>query len=128
MNVLIPMGSTALTMLLLDAGWLTFRNSYHQRLFRDIQGSPLTVRILPALLIYILLPSAVYLGALKDATSLKDAVIKSAVIGFILYAFYDLTNYATLRGWTLGMTVIDSTWGTLLCAIGGAVGYVLSRK
>lgn len=128
MNVLTPIGSTALTLLLMDAGWLTFRNSYHQRLFRDIQGSPLTVRILPALLIYILLPSAIYLGALKDATSLKDAVIKSAIVGFLLYAFYDLTNYATLRGWTLGMTVMDVTWGTLLCAIGGAVGFFMSHK
>ena len=128
MNVLTSIGSTAFTMLLMDAGWLTFRNSYHQRLFRDIQGSPLTVRVIPALLIYILLPSAVYLGALKDATSLKDAVIKSAVIGFLLYAFYDLTNYATLRGWTLGMTVIDVTWGTLLCAIGGAAGHFMSHK
>jgi len=128
MNVLTPLGSTALTMLALDAGWLTFRNSYHQSLFRDIQGSPLTMRVIPALLIYILLPSAVYLGALKDATSLKDAVIKSAMIGFILYAFYDLTNYATLRGWTLGMTVIDVMWGTLLCAIGGAAGYFMSHR
>lgn len=128
MNVAKTLGATALTMLLLDAGWLWVRNPSHQRLFLDIQGTALTVRILPALLIYILLPAALYLGALNDASSLRDAMSKSAIIGFLLYAFYDLTNYATLRGWTLSMTIVDILWGTLLCTAGGAAGYYMSTK
>lgn len=128
MNVVKSIGSTALVMLVFDILWLSLRNPYHQRLFRDIQGSPLTMRILPALLIYCLLPVAVYLGAVKDATSLQDAAQKSALVGLVLYAFYDLTNYATLTGWTLEMTVVDILWGTFLCTVGGAAGYFMSHK
>jgi uncharacterized membrane protein len=125
MKILKAIGATAFIMILLDAGWLSLRNSYHQRLFQDIQGSALTVRILPALLIYMLLPSAIYLGAVRNASDLRDAIQKSALVGFIMYAFYDLTNYATLRGWTLTMTIIDILWGTVLCTVGGAVGYFM---
>jgi uncharacterized membrane protein len=48
--------------------------------------------------------------------SLKQAVLRGALYGFITYATYDLTNHATLQDWPLLMTVVDMTWGTVLCA------------
>jgi uncharacterized membrane protein len=48
--------------------------------------------------------------------SLKQAVVRGALYGFITYATYDLTNHATLQNWPLLMTVVDMTWGTVLCA------------
>jgi uncharacterized membrane protein len=48
--------------------------------------------------------------------SLKQAVVRGALYGFITYATYDLTNHATLQDWPLLMTVVDMTWGTVLCA------------
>ena len=113
----------AVVMLALDAFWLTVRNSYHNRLFEAVQGSPLTMRLLPAIGVYLLLPTIVYLAAVKDAKSLGDAAKRGAMTGFLIYAFYDLTNYATFSRWTLHMTLTDTLWGTTLCAIGGAAGY-----
>jgi uncharacterized membrane protein len=48
--------------------------------------------------------------------SLKQAVLRGALYGFVTYATYDLTNHATLQDWPLLMTVVDMTWGTALCA------------
>ncbi|MDP1614689.1 MAG: DUF2177 family protein [Methylococcales bacterium] len=48
--------------------------------------------------------------------TLKKAVLRGALYGFITYATYDLTNHATLKDWTLLMTVVDMTWGTVLSA------------
>jgi len=48
--------------------------------------------------------------------------------GFILYAFYDLTNYATLTNYTLEMTVTDIAWGTLVCTVGASAGYFFYRR
>jgi uncharacterized membrane protein len=48
--------------------------------------------------------------------SLNQAALRGALYGFITYATYDLTNHATLQDWTLLMTVVDMTWGTVLCA------------
>jgi uncharacterized membrane protein len=67
------------------------------------------------------------LGAVQPATSFRDGVTRGAVIGAILYAFYDLTNYATLTNWTLSMTVTDIVWGTLLCTVATAVGVYVKK-
>jgi uncharacterized membrane protein len=38
-----------------------------------------------------------------------------------MYGLYDLTNYATLKGYTLEMTVVDMAWGTFLCGTAASV-------
>ena len=114
-------------MLLLDGAWLTLRQEYHNRLFENIQKSPISARLLPAIGVYILLPVIVYLGAVKGAKSVKDAALRGAITGALVYGFYDLTNYATFQRWTLHMTITDSLWGTFVCSVGAAVGYYLSQ-
>ena len=42
------------------------------------------------------------------------ALIYGALFGGISYATYDLTNLATLKGWTLLVTAVDMTWGVIL--------------
>jgi len=36
-----------------------------------------------------------------------------ALFGLITYATYDLTNLATLKNWSLAVTVVDLIWGTV---------------
>lgn len=110
---------------ILDFIWLTLRNVYHKDLFQSVQGTPLLVRWIPAILVYVVLVGAVYIWAIKDARSVNDAALRGAVVGLLMYGFYDLTNYATLSRWTLEMTVTDALWGTLLCAASAAAGYML---
>jgi len=45
------------------------------------------------------------------------AAVYGALFGLFTYATYDLTNYATLRNWTLQLTVVDVAWGTILGAV-----------
>jgi len=123
MNAVEAIVGSAITVGVLDAGWLTLHYNYHRDLFYKIQKSDLNPRFIPAALIYLLIPVAVFLYAIKDAQNTKDAALKGALIGFILYAFYDLTNYATLTNYTLDMTLTDIAWGTAVCTIGAAVGY-----
>jgi hypothetical protein len=123
MNALQAIVGSAIAIGVLDAGWLTLRYNYHNDLIYKIQKMAIAPRILPAILIYILIPVAVYLYAVKDAVSTRDAALKGALIGYILYAFYDLTNYATLTNYTLEMTLTDIAWGTVVCTAGAVVGY-----
>ena len=65
--------------------------------------------------------------ALKSG-SIKTAILYGALFGFFTYATYDLSNYATLRNWTLQLTLTDVAWGSILAAIASAAGYwVVSR-
>jgi uncharacterized membrane protein len=117
---LLVIGSAALA---LDAVWLTYRYDYHRALFQQVQQSPLMMRLLPAIGVYLLLPIIVYLVAVEPAADFAAAVRRGALTGLLLYGFYDLTNYATLSGWTLHMTVTDTLWGGAVCAAAAAAGY-----
>ena len=111
--------------LFLDLVWLTARGEYHSRLFAEIQKSPLTIRFLPALAVYILIALAVWYFVFQvAATSVAKNPAKAfgvgATLGFSMYGLYDLTNYATLKGYTLEMTLVDMAWGTFLCGTAAA--------
>jgi uncharacterized membrane protein len=111
-----------------DAAWLTYRLDFHKAFFQEVQKSALTVRILPAILVYVLLAIAIFLYAVQDANSLQDAAVRGALVGFLMYGFYDATNWATLNGWTGYMAITDTLWGTLAGALGATAGYWIMVK
>jgi len=117
----------ALTVLALDAAWLTLNNSAHSRLFQAVQKSPMRVRLVPAALVYFLIPAAVTYFAIKGSKTVEESAKKGALLGLSMYGLYDLTNYATLKGWTLEMTLTDTLWGTVVSAAGAASGFYFSR-
>jgi len=73
----------------------------------------------------------IYIGGivfLAIAPALKDggwtrAVLNGAVLGFVAYATYDLTNQATLAIWQTKLTLIDLCWGTFLTTVAATAGY-----
>ncbi|GEO85297.1 MULTISPECIES: DUF2177 family protein [Alphaproteobacteria] len=52
------------------------------------------------------------------------AVAGGALLGLIAYGTYDMTNLATLRGWSIPVTVIDMAWGSFLTGIAATAGYL----
>ncbi len=46
----------------------------------------------------------------------------AALFGFFAYATYDLTNLATLRGWPVGLALLDMAWGTGISAVAALAG------
>jgi uncharacterized membrane protein len=117
--------------LFLDLFWLMARGEYHSRLFADIQKSPLTIRVLPAAAVYILIALAIWFFVFQVADSSipknpGKAFAVGATLGFSMYGLYDLTNFATLKGYTLEMTLVDMAWGTFLSGTAaGVTAYLL---
>jgi uncharacterized membrane protein len=48
--------------------------------------------------------------------SLPQAVMMGAFFGLVTYATYDLTNLATLKGFTPLIAIVDLVWGAVLSA------------
>ena len=65
--------------------------------------------------------------ALK-ADSGSSVLFAGAFFGFVTYATYDLTNYATLKGFPLKLVVVDLIWGTLLSTAVASLSYVVYTK
>ena len=56
------------------------------------------------------------LPALRAQTPFTAAML-ALLFGALAYATYDLTNYATLRNWTLQITVLDIGYGGLASSV-----------
>ena len=50
-----------------------------------------------------------------------------ALFGFFAYATYDLTNLATLKGWSVGITLLDLAWGAIVTGISATAGVLAAR-
>ena len=46
----------------------------------------------------------------------------AALFGFFTYMTYDLTNLATLRGWPIGLSILDVAWGMTVSVCAAACG------
>lgn len=69
---------------------------------------------------------AVLPGLHKD--SLAVACLNGALLGLIAYGTYDMTNLATLKNWSLSVSIVDMLWGTVLTALSASAAYwVVSR-
>lgn len=88
------------------------------------------ISLVPAVIFYLVFCAGLVvlavLPALK-AGSWVEAAKLGAMIGFMAYATYDLTNLATLKGWPLAMSLVDMAWGTVLSATAATGGYLAAR-
>ncbi len=60
--------------------------------------------------------------------SIGYAVGYGALFGLVTYATFDLTSQAVFRDWPTKITLIDMTWGVILCTAVSAVTYYLATK
>ena len=120
--ILLPFGA-------LDAIWLSLMGP---RLYRPTLGDILlaNVNVPAAVSFYLIYPVGILvfatLPALK-AGSVAPALIYAALFGALAYATYDLTNQATLRNWTLQLTLADMAWGAVASGLAGAASYYATR-
>jgi uncharacterized membrane protein len=112
----------------MDIVWLTTMGA---SLYRSTLGDILlpSVRIGPAIVFYLMYPVGLVAFAIDPALrsqSVAPALAYGAMFGAISYATYDLTNFATLRNWTLEITVVDIVYGALMGAAISALTYYLA--
>ena len=113
-----------------DMVWLgTMAPRFYRPTLGDIAISG--VNLPPAILFYAIYPIGLLIFAIQPALksgSMSTAAIYGALFGFFTYATYDLTNQATLRNWTVQLTLIDVAWGTILGAISASISFWLMTK
>ncbi|MBA4013640.1 MAG: DUF2177 domain-containing protein [Phenylobacterium sp.] len=114
----------------IDAVWLT---QIGPRLYRPALDAVLAERFdLPAAVVFYLVYIAgilalAVLPAAREGAGLPRAALNGAMLGFVAYATYDLTNQATLKTWSWTITLADIAWGTFLTACAATAGYAAWR-
>lgn len=117
------------TLAILDALWLgvVAREFYKARLGQLLLEQPLWWA---AILFYLIHAAGVAVFAVPPAVAAGTwtaAVLYGALFGFCVYAAYDLTNLATLRGWPLAVSLIDLAWGAAVTAAATLVAFLAVR-
>jgi uncharacterized membrane protein len=122
--------ATALAFMTLDFLWLTTASPtiYQHEIGQLLLAQP---RMVPAVLFYALYMVGVVVFVVRPALAkgeLSAAATKGALFGVIAYATYDLTNLATLEGFTDKLALIDMVWGGLVTGVSAGVGYLVASR
>lgn len=129
-TLLIAYVATGLIFLVVDAIWLT---TMADVLYRPLLGDKLEPNFLltPAVIFYLIYIGGIIFFAVMPAMQgggLGKALLNGAVLGFVAYSTYDLTNHATLRDWPLTLTLADIPWGTFVTMVSAGGGFLIANK
>jgi uncharacterized membrane protein len=123
--------ATGIAFALIDSIWL---RTMVTKLYQPEIGELLMrggFRIGPAIAFYLLYILGMMIFAVGPAlTSGKwqTALVYGAFFGFFCYMTYDLTNHATMKVWSVKVTVLDVIWGTVLTGSASLAGYWVTMK
>jgi uncharacterized membrane protein len=128
--LVIAFAVTAVVFLILDAIWLGVisRNLYQREIGDLLLPKPnfgaaavFYVIYIAGLVYFCVVPGVAGQSALRG-------LVNGAVFGIVAYATYDLTNLATLKGWSTTLVFIDVAWGAVASAIASAVAVAVTTR
>lgn len=114
---------------ILDGLWLgvVSREFYKARLGQMLLDRPVWSI---ALLFYLVHAAGIAVFAVPAAVNAGtwvSALLYGGAFGFCVYAAYDLTNLATLRGWPMAVSAVDLAWGTVATAAATVVAFLVVK-
>ena len=111
----------------LDFIWLsTMGKGFYQRELGNLLLSNPNLIIAGLFYLAYLVGVVVLVSGPAEGDIVKAAVM-GAVLGFVAYGTYDLTNLSTIQGFTPAVAAVDMAWGTALTAASAAGGVWISR-
>lgn len=122
--------ATGIAFALIDSVWLT---TMAPRLYKPEIGELLAdnFRLVPAIIFYLLYIAGVMIFAVQPALASgkwQAALVQGALFSFFCYMTYDMTNYATLKVWSLKVTILDLMWGAALTGLAAAAGTAVTAR
>jgi len=107
-------------------GWLAkdlYRNNIGHLMAKEVNWSP-------AIAFYLMYIVGILFFAVSPALEKGEwqkALFYGALFGFITYATYDLTNWATLKDWPAKVVFADIAWGSFLGAAVATASYFIGK-
>lgn len=113
---------------ILEMTWLsTFAPSIYRPALDPIMAEQ--PNALAGLSFFIIYPIGItYFAILPARGQWRSAIIRGALLGFICYATYDLTNFATLKGWNISIMIFDLGWGATVTALSATIATAMLNR
>lgn len=123
----------ALVFCALDAAWLGLlaKNFYREQIGSLLLAQP---NRLAAAVFYMFYIAGVIVFAVAPALAdspdgaATPALLRGALFGLLAYMTYDLTNMATLRGWSWTIAAVDMAWGMFVTSVAACAGAAVTQR
>lgn len=99
--------------LVVDIVFLMLISKKISTIISKIQGSPLKLNVIYALLVYLFVCVQIYSFIIVPKASLQQAFL----LGLSTYAIFEFTTMAIFKGWSYQMVIIDTLWGGILYSL-----------
>jgi uncharacterized membrane protein len=109
-------------MIALDSIYISIIMKTFSEQIIKIQRVVMTIRPEGAILCYFALVFGLYYFIIQPKKSPMDAFL----LGLVIYAVYESTNYATLKKWSPYLVVVDTLWGGILFGTTTYLTYALT--
>jgi len=113
---------TVISVFIMDMIWLGFiaKNLYAENIGMLLRksGETMTPIWWAAVVVYVCITLGILFFVLPKAHGdYFLALACGALLGVVTYGIYDFTNYSILANWPWKITLIDFTWGIVLCGL-----------
>lgn len=123
---------TIVLLIMVDAPYLLTNKNLYENATRKISNRAYTTRYYSAIIVYIAIALGLIYLALPNINRspnititqrLMSCLMWGGLFGATSYAVFDFTTHFMFADWTLGIAVMDTIWGGILCTI---VTFILS--
>ena len=115
-----------LVLLILDFLWIgLFMKNRYQNEIKQIQGTPMSVNIVYAVISYVLMAVGLILFVLPNIRSehrLMDSLKYGFLFGIVVYGIYDFTAAAVISKWNMITAILDVLWGGTVFFLASYIG------
>ena len=120
----------SLIFLVIDIIWLsvTVKSIYKPSLGNLLNDKPVIWAAALFYVIYVIILALLVLRPALIASSVFQAFWTGALFGIVTYGTYNLTNMATITGWSSKVVFVDMFWGGFLTSVSATTGIYLAKK
>ena len=120
----------ALIFLIIDIIWLSFavKSFYRPNIGHLLLDKPVMWAAAMFYIIYVFGIGVVIIEPSINLDNTFSFLVKAFVFGLVAYGTYNLTNMATIKGWSPSVVFVDMLWGGSLTAFSSYYGILSAKK
>ena len=121
---------SALVFLIIDVIWLSFsvKSFYRPNIGHLLLETPVMWAAILFYIIYVIGLAVVIIEPSLDYQNTQKFLIKAFMFGLVAYGTYNLTNMATIKGWSPNVVFVDMIWGGSLTTFSSYFGMLIAKK
>ena len=121
---------SALIFLIIDVIWLSFsvKSFYRPNIGHLLLDTPVMWAAILFYLIYVIGLAVVIIEPSLDYQNTQKFLIRAFMFGLVAYGTYNLTNMATIKGWSPNVVFVDMIWGGFLTTFSSYFGILLAKR